>query len=73
MNEITNVMNAMILIMKVESTQSFMNQRYNSNSIKFIIQQEDNANVRMNNVTTNQCMYYEEKNDHQRRRNFSHF
>jgi hypothetical protein len=45
MNEITNVMNAMILVIKVESTQSFMSQRYNSNSTKFTIQQEDNANV----------------------------
>jgi xylose isomerase len=29
--------------------------------------------VRVNNVTTNQCMYCEEKNDHQRRNNCSHF
>jgi hypothetical protein len=41
-----------------------MNQRYNLNSTKFIIQQENNANVRVNNVTTNQYMYDEEKNDH---------
>jgi uncharacterized protein YlaN (UPF0358 family) len=50
-----------------------MSQRYNSNSTKSTIQQENNANVRINNVTINQCMYYEEKNDHQRRRNYSHF
>jgi hypothetical protein len=37
MNEITSVMNAMILVMKVESTQSFMSQRYNSNSTKSTI------------------------------------
>jgi phosphoenolpyruvate carboxylase len=37
MNEIISVMNAIILIMKVESTQSFMSQRYNSNSTKFTI------------------------------------
>jgi phosphoenolpyruvate carboxylase len=37
MNEITNVMNVMILAMKVESTQSFMSQRYNSNSTKSTI------------------------------------
>jgi hypothetical protein len=73
MNEITNVMNAMILVMKIESTQSFMIQRYNSNSTKFTIQQENHANVRVSNVTTNQCIYYEEKNDHQRRRDCSHF
>jgi hypothetical protein len=73
MNEITSVMNVMTLAMKVESTQSFMSQRYNSNSTKFTIQQENNANVRVSNVTTNQCMYCEEKNDHQRRRNCSHF
>jgi hypothetical protein len=64
MNEITSVINIMILVMRIESTQSFMSQRYNSNSTKFIIQQEDNANVRVNNMTTNQCMYYEEKNNH---------
>jgi hypothetical protein len=73
MNEITSVMNAMILAMRIESTQSFMNQRYNSNSTKFTIQQKNNANVRVSNVTTNQCMYCEEKNDHQRRKNCSHF
>jgi hypothetical protein len=66
-------MNAMTLVMKVESTQSFMSQRYNSNSTKFTIQQENNANVRVSNVTTNQYMYCEEKNDHQRRKNCSHF
>jgi myosin heavy subunit len=53
MNEITSVMNAMILVMRVESTQSFISQRYNSNSTKSTIQQENNANVRVNNVTTN--------------------
>jgi hypothetical protein len=53
----------MTLAIKVELTQSFMNQRYNLNSTKFIIQQKNNANVRVSNVTTNQCMYYEEKND----------
>jgi hypothetical protein len=53
MNEIINVMNAITLIIRIESTQSFMNQRYNSNSTKFIIQQENNANVRISNVTTN--------------------
>jgi hypothetical protein len=37
-NEITNVMNVMTLAIKVESTQSFMSQRYNSNSTKSIIQ-----------------------------------
>jgi hypothetical protein len=73
MNEITSVMNAMILAMKIESTQLFMNQHYNSNSTKSTIQQENNANVRVSNVTTNQCMYYEEKNDYQCRRNCSHF
>jgi hypothetical protein len=73
MNEITSVMNAMILAMKVELTQSFMSQHYNLNSTKSTIQQENNANVRISNVTTNQCMYYEEKNDHQRRRDCSHF
>jgi hypothetical protein len=73
MNKITNVMNAMTLAIRVESTQSFMSQRYNSNSTKSTIQQEDNANVRVSNVTTNQCMYYEEKNNHQRRRDCSHF
>jgi hypothetical protein len=73
MNEITSVMNAMTLAMRVESTQSFMSQHYNSNSTKFTIQQENNANVRISNVTTNQCMYCEEKNDHQRRRDCSHF
>jgi hypothetical protein len=31
------------------------------------------VNVRVSNVTTNQCMYCEEKNDHQRRRDCSHF
>jgi hypothetical protein len=72
-NEITNVMNAIILVMRIKSTQSFISQRYNSNSTKSTIQQENNANVRVNNVTTNQCMYYEEKNDHQRRRDCSHF
>jgi hypothetical protein len=64
MNEITNVMNAIILAMRIESTQLFIRQRYNSNSTKSTIQQENNANVRVNNVTTNQCMYCEEKNDH---------
>jgi hypothetical protein len=73
MNEITSVMNAMILAMRIESTQSFISQRYNSNSTKSTIQQENNANVRISNVTTNQCMYCEEKNDHQRRRDCSHF
>jgi hypothetical protein len=73
MNEIISVMNAMILIMRIESTQSFISQRYNSNSTKFTVQQENNANVRISSVTTNQCMYYEEKNDHQRLRNCSHF
>jgi myosin heavy subunit len=34
MNKITSVMNAMILIMRIESTQSFMSQRYNLNSTK---------------------------------------
>jgi hypothetical protein len=38
MNEIINVMNVMILVMRVESTQSFISQRYNSNSTKFTIQ-----------------------------------
>jgi hypothetical protein len=73
MNEITSVMNAMILAMRIELTQSFISQRYNLNSTKFTIQQENNANVRVNNVTTNQCMYYEKKNDHQRCRNCLHF
>jgi biopolymer transport protein ExbB/TolQ len=52
-NKITNVMNAMILVMRIESTQLFMSQRYNSNSTKFTIQQENNANVRVSNMTTN--------------------
>jgi hypothetical protein len=72
-NEITNVMNVMILVIKIELTQSFMSQRYNLNSTKFTIQQKNNANVRVNNVTTNQCMYCEEKNNHQRCKNCSHF
>jgi hypothetical protein len=38
MNEITNVMNAMILIIRIESTQSFISQRYNLNSTKFTVQ-----------------------------------
>jgi hypothetical protein len=73
MNEITSVMNAMTLAMRVESTQSFMSQRYNSNSTKSTIQQENNANVRVSNVAANQCMYCEEKNDHQRRKDCPHF
>jgi hypothetical protein len=73
MNEITNVMNAMTLVIRIESTQLFMSQCYNSNSTKFIIQQENNANVRISNVTTNQYMYCKEKNDHQCRKNCSHF
>jgi chromatin segregation and condensation protein Rec8/ScpA/Scc1 (kleisin family) len=38
MNEITNVINAMILVMRVESTQLFMSQRYNSNLTKSTVQ-----------------------------------
>jgi hypothetical protein len=53
MNEITSVINAMILVMRIESTQSFISQRYNLNSTKSTIQQENNANVRISNVTTN--------------------
>jgi hypothetical protein len=50
-----------------------MSQRYNLNSTKFITQQENNANVRISNVTANSYMYFEKKNDYQRHKNCSSF